>query len=331
VTDIAPPISVIICAYSLERWNELVAAVESVEHQSTPAAEVIVVIDHNGDLLDRAEAELRRVTVLPNREAQGLSGARNTGIAAANGDVLAFMDDDAVADENWLQRLLPPFNDADVLGVGGMIRPQWQSGMPSWFPPEFAWVVGCSYIGLPDVRSPIRNLIGCNMAIRRSVFDTVGGFVSGIGRIGKVPVGCEETELCIRARQASPGGEFVYEPDAIVHHNVPAGRATWAYFRSRCLAEGRSKAQVTAAVGVADGLDSERRYATRTLPIGVARNLGQGLGGRDTKAVARAAAIVAGLAFTSVGYTRARLGVRGGAAPPGTRVAALGASDGVSA
>src|SRR5260370_3129049 len=97
---------------------------------------------------------------------------------------------------------------------------------PRWFPEEFYWVVGCTYRGMPGSVAQIRNPIGANMAFRREVFDVVGDFRSEVGRVGTHPVGCEETELCIRVRQHWPHGVFLYQPQACVSHRVPINRAT---------------------------------------------------------------------------------------------------------
>src|SRR5438067_13517516 len=83
-------ISVIICAYTEERWDDLVAAVESVKQQTLPADEIIVVIDHNLNLLKRVREKLSDVIAIENREAKGLSGARNSGAMIEEGSRLAF-------------------------------------------------------------------------------------------------------------------------------------------------------------------------------------------------------------------------------------------------
>jgi GT2 family glycosyltransferase len=294
--------SVVLCAYTEERWEQLEAAIRSLRVQTQPPAEIILVVDHNPGLLERAESMLDGVRVVENGEAPGLSGARNSGIRAARADLLAFMDEDAAAAPDWLAELLAGFQRSEVIGVGGWIEPVWCEGRPGWFPEEFNWVVGCSYRGLPEKTSPVRNLIGANMAFRKEVFQKAGYFRNGMGRIGKVPVGCEETELCIRAQQRLPGSLLILRPEARVEHLVPGERANWRYFFERCYAEGQSKALVTRFVGVRDGLSTERAYTRRTLPQGVWRGLADGLSRRDATGFRKAFAILAGLATTAAGY-----------------------------
>jgi glycosyltransferase involved in cell wall biosynthesis len=296
-----PDVSVVICCYTEQRWDDLVAAVESVVQQTVAPRETIVVVDYNDRLFERAARELP-ARVVPNAEAKGLSGARNTGIAASTGALIAFLDDDGVAEPDWLFYLTEWHAESQVMGAGGLLRPRWVEPRPRWFPEEFDWVVGCSYRGMPEHASPVRNPLGGSMCIRREVFAAVGSFRSGIGREGTRPFGCEETELSIRARQRWPGRIFLYEPRAIVHHTVPAGRGRWDYFRARCYAEGQSKAFVSRFVGARDGLAAERSYTTRTLPRGVVRGVADLVGVGDPWGAARAGAIMAGLAWTGAGY-----------------------------
>lgn len=305
-------ITVIICAYTEQRWDDLISAVASIKRQLVAPREIIVVIDENPSLLARATVQFAGiqfagVQVIPNKEVRGLSGARNSGIAVAQGAIIAFMDEDAIAEPTWLEYLAAAYRDDQVIGVGGAIVPQWAQFRPAWFPSEFHWVVGCTYRGLPTTAAPVRNLIGCNMSFRREVFTAVGGFRHGMGRIGTKPLGCEETELCIRALQYWPDRSLYYEPQARVHHYVPAARATWPYLVARCYAEGLSKAQVTNLVGTNDGLASEWTYTLQILPQGALRGLLDTLTRYDRGGVGRATAIVLGLAVTTFGYLRGRL------------------------
>jgi len=295
-------VSVIICAYTEDRWYDLVAAVESIQKQNIPPCEIIVVIDHNTQLLERTQAQLTNVISIENCEVQGLSGARNSGIARAKGKLIAFLDDDAIAEPDWLIRLSQCCEDPQVLGAGGRVEPLWSGTYPAWFPREFYWVIGCSYQGLPEKHSTVRNPYGGCTCYRREVFEVIGGFRNGIGRVNTRPMGGEETELCIRARQYWPEKVFLFEPQARIHHRIPAQRATLRYFRERCYAEGLSKAIIAKQVGTKDSLASERSYTFRTLPSGVVRGLIDSLFHFNIKGLIRAGVIIYGFIMTTMGY-----------------------------
>jgi len=306
--DEPPTTSVVICCYTLDRWLDLDAAVRSVLAQAPGPLELIVVVDHNDELLERARVAWPGAAVVPSDGPRGLSGARNTGVDIARGAIVAFLDDDATAEPGWLGALVGPFEDEQVLGTGGAATPAWDGDAPRWFPAEFGWVVGCSYRGQPEGRAPVRNPLGCSMAFRREAILAAGGFRSGIGRIGRLPIGGEETELGIRIRARWPDGLILLVPDARVRHRVPRDRGTWRYFRTRCYQEGRSKAHIAALVGSGPALSAERDYTLRALPAGVLRGLRDAIRGNPW-GIARAAAIVLGLAFTTAGYAAGRLGL----------------------
>ncbi|MDH4366398.1 MAG: glycosyltransferase, partial [Acidimicrobiia bacterium] len=240
-------VSVVICAHTFDRFDDIQAAVASVRAQTRPTDEVLLVIDHNDELLN-ALSDID-AKVVPNTGPKGLSGGRNTGTDLASGDVVAYLDDDAVACPDWLAHLVAPFEeDPRVVAVGGWAHPAWDTAAPAWFPAEFYWVLGCSHRGLPTSRARVRNVIGCNMAYRRRAVIDAGGFDTGLGRTADRPLGCEETELCIRLHQLDPRAVLLLEPRAEITHRVPEGRTRWRYFVSRCRAEGNSKAHVSSLV-----------------------------------------------------------------------------------
>lgn len=293
-------VAVVICAYTEQRWDDLRAAVASVLAQTYAADEIVVVVDHNELLLARARHEWSGVVrVTTNDRSRGLSGARNAGLASTDADIVAFLDDDATAEPDWLRLLIGAFDAPDVVAAGGAVVPE--GSVPTWWPVEFNWVIGCSWPGLPESDGPVRNVIGCSMALRRDATEAAGGFADGIGRVGAVPTGCEETDLCIRLRAA--GGEVEYRPASVVRHRVAPHRVTTRYFLHRCWAEGRSKAAVTRRNGVGSGLRSERSYVGRILPRAIVVAI---VSGRPR----RAAAIVAGLVTTSMGYLVGSIGGR---------------------
>jgi glycosyltransferase involved in cell wall biosynthesis len=305
----ADVLSVVICAYTPARWAWLCEAVESVLAGSSTPVEVIVVIDHCDELLASVGLHFgtdRRVQVIPNSDVRGLSGARNTGVRAAGGDVVAFLDDDAAAEPGWADKLISHYRDGTVAGVGGYARPVWPDARPPWLPTEFDWVVGCSYTGQPTRLAPVRNPIGCNMSLRRSVVDKVGGFRSEVGRVGTTPVGCEETELFIRIRADQASNQVLFDPDIRVEHHVSKDRTTLRYFVRRCYHEGVSKAVVTELAGTADGLSSERSYVSRVLPMAIVRELMS----MTSEGMARASVICLGLVVTTIGFVRAKVSRR---------------------
>ncbi|GAC1634477.1 MAG: glucosyl-dolichyl phosphate glucuronosyltransferase [Ktedonobacteraceae bacterium] len=300
-------ISVVICGYTEERYEAMVDAAESVQRQTQPPTEIVIVVDYNPQLFQRVRQRLPQVTVVENSDIKGIAGARNTGTIRAKGPLVAYLDDDALAMPDWLEQLCRLFEDPHVLGVGGRLTPLWSGKKPGWFPEEFYWVFGCSYRGMIQKEAMrIRNPIAANMAVRKSVFDASGGFRNDIGWIGARPTGCEETEFAIRARQQHPLGYFLSAPDAQVLHRVPLKRTKWTYFCTRCYSEGLSKAVVARLVGGKDGLSAERSYVSRTLPAGVLRGLVNTAVHHDLTGLARAGAIIVGLLLTVYGYVVGR-------------------------
>ena len=301
--DSVVDVEVIICCYTTKRWRDLCTGIQAALDQTYPVRRVVVVVDYNIDLHERVGAEFPddRVLVTCNVHEQGLSGARNSGIECSDAAVVAFLDDDACPEPTWLAELMAPFTDPQVVVTGGFARPRWPQSRPAWFPPEFDWVVGCTYRGMPETSEVVRNVHGATMAFRRRVFDEVGGFIEGVGRVGTLPKGCEETELCIRISQQNSHARVVFVPTSVVLHSVSDDRVRPKYFFSRCWAEGLSKAAISRLIGATDATAAERSYVGVTLVRGVRQNLADAIRG-NPGAAARAGMIAAGLAVTTGGY-----------------------------
>ena len=311
MTDIAVlEVSVVICAYTERRWTELLRAIDSVRAQQPQPAQLLVVIDHNQELAARLRSHVDgSVVVTENTRQRGLSGARNTALAQVTGEVIAFLDDDAYAGPGWLAALTAPFADPAVFAVGGAATPVWPGQRPITLPArrsggslvrgELDWVVGCTYQGQPQTLAQVRNVMGCNMAFRASVFSEVGGFTEGIGRVGTLPLGCEETELCIRLRHNNRNAHILFEPSALVHHQVSSDRLSWKYLRRRSYAEGVSKAAVAKLVGADDALSTERAYTSKIIPLALLREVWSGN-------LRGAFALVLSVLSAGIGYLRGR-------------------------
>lgn len=239
-------ISVIICVYTEERLADIKEAVNSVLNQSFAPCEVIVSVDHNIGLSDTLKKEFTaEVKIVRNEGIRGLSETRNVGIRASDGEIIAFIDDDAVAKKDWLLHLTAPFKNKNVVAVGGKAIPLWlNGGRPTWFPEELDWIVGCSYKGLPVKGNEIRNVPGCNMAFSREAFTKAGLWENSIGSIGQSLKGGEEAELCIRIAERNPGSSIVLSPDAIIKHKVPAHRASLNWIWKNSFDQGRCKARL---------------------------------------------------------------------------------------
>jgi GT2 family glycosyltransferase len=303
-------VSVIVCAYTLDRWLDLNAAINGIAAQEVAAdsavcvrgdVQIVLVIDHNPALAERAAALPLRAQIVENDRTRGLSGARNAGVERAAGDIVLFLDDDAAPEAGWLQAHLEAFAEPTVIGTAGRVEPNWDGdGPPTWWPHEFDWVIGCSYTGLPRLSVPVRNPIGANMGFRRTAIEAAGGFSEELGRVGTRSLGCEETELAIRAARLDPNSIILSVPAAVCHHRVTQNRATWHYFWRRCWNEGRSKARVASSVGPRSATDTESHYLRSTLAPAVATSL-------STGHLRRAAAMVGGAALTTAGYLSSRL------------------------
>ena len=296
-------ISVIICAYTEDRWPQLKKSVGSVEAQTSPPIEIIVCIDHNEDLLRKSEEyfAMGRPTgaipliVVANKYCGHLGSARNTAAEFASGDVLAFLDDDAAATADWLERLTAPYDDDRVGAVGGAPLPVFEVRRPRWFPYEFDWVFGCAYRGLPLARAPLAHLIGANMSVRRSALQEIGGFHSDDH---------DDMDMCHRI--AFSHRMVIYEPLAIVHHFVPAARTTWRYFWRRCYFVNQGKVEAFANMHEAAHISAELAFVARTLTAGVLAEIRHVIRG-DLYGLARAGSMIAGIALAGLGHSSGKL------------------------
>jgi radical SAM protein with 4Fe4S-binding SPASM domain len=239
-------ISAVVCTYRNPR--QLALTIESLLNQTlAPGQFEIIVVDNNSR--DSTREVVKRYPgvryVLEPR--QGLSFARNTGVEAARGEIVAFTDDDAEASPQWLAALLDLYDrHPDAWAAGGMVLPIWEGRRPWWLTGEMFRDLSLLDWGAEEraLEWPER-VIGVNSSFRREAFERIGLFDVGLGRKGSEMLGGEETE--VQQRVHAMGGRVMYSPLAVVHHRVPLRRMRKGYFFRRAFGAGRTKAVVTRA------------------------------------------------------------------------------------
>jgi glycosyltransferase involved in cell wall biosynthesis len=262
-------ISVIVCTYTKKMMGQVSDCIGSLKKQTLQPYEIILVLDPDKELIRFYKSAINDDVKILASDKYGLSNARNTGIRNSEGEIVAFIDDDARADEKWLEKLARNYDDPDVAGVGGFSKPMWQQQSPMWFPEELYWIIGCSYAGLPKHKAYVRNPLGCNMSFRKRVFEEVGYFKADIGRVGKKLLSDEETEFSIRVLEQIRNSKIVYDPQALVYHNVNRSRVRFKYIWNRSFHEGVGKAIIQHRLKSLDPLSTENSYIKYLLGVAV--------------------------------------------------------------
>ncbi|MGB2853881.1 MAG: glycosyltransferase family 2 protein [Dehalococcoidia bacterium] len=258
-------ISVIICTHSLDNKQNLMDAVDSILNQTLKELEIIVVVDGSEELykwITKAYDAQERVKVVSIKENMGICSARNTGIKAAQGDLVVFSDDDAVAEKRWIENLVDTYQKHDAIAVGGKILPIWLSKQPDYFPDELGWLVGITYEGFAEERVvEVRNTFGPNMSFKKSVFEKIGLFTEEFG-FSKKGLSClqgEEAEFALRMKQELGQG-VIYNPRAVVYHKIPAWKTERRTLLRRAFYQGYSKALLKRFSPSHDTLTTEEYY-----------------------------------------------------------------------
>jgi len=251
-------VSVVLCTYTMDMYPHFEDAADSVLEQTHDDVELVVVVDGDEEVYERvreAYGEREDTIVHCNEGNRGLSYSRNRGIERSTGDVVAFLDDDAIAEPNWVAELVAGYERRDALAVGGTMTPIWVAGEPDFLPEEFYWLVGVTHRGYPTAEQEVRNTFGSNISFRRHVLETLGGFDNDLGRKGDEQGQGEETELAVRLYREY-GERVWYVPDARVGHKVFDYRTDPKWLLNRAFQQGYSK-RAMADVGSSSGAESD--------------------------------------------------------------------------
>ena len=254
-------VSVVICTYSADIYEHFCEAVESVLAQTHDPVELVLVVDGNEELHERVVDDFSdhpAVKTHCNEENVGLSASRNNALEYVTGDVVAFMDDDAVADERWIEELVTVYESTDAIAAGGRMTPLWVAGKPRFLPEEFYWLVGVNPPGFAEADEEVRNTYGSNISFRAWVLEELDGFETQVGRQGEKNLQAEEPELCVRMQERYGQG-VVYNPDATVGHKVFAYRTEFRWLLERSFWQGYSKRGLETVVST-EATDTETAF-----------------------------------------------------------------------
>jgi GT2 family glycosyltransferase len=239
-------LSVVICTYN--RSDCILDALHSMVRQTLPRNhfEVLLINNNSTDTTENLCKNFTQHTPAFDYRyfvevQQGLSHARNRGITEATGDIVVFMDDDAIAEPDYLGHMLAFFERTpDAAACGGRIYPRFESRRPRWMSHFLLSLT--SSIDLGDKVKVFRRRqfpIGANMAVRKTAFSKYGVFNPDLGRKGSSLDGAEEKDFFYRLMAA--GEKIYYVPDAIVHHYVPDRRLTFEFFKRQATGIGKSE------------------------------------------------------------------------------------------
>jgi glucosyl-dolichyl phosphate glucuronosyltransferase len=259
-----PLVSVVVCTHAFKDYPFLKEALKSLLGQTYSQKEITLVVDGNADLYRRILSDYQaenRLRVILLEDTMGISEARNAGIRESKGDILAFIDDDATAEKDWIEQLVAVYVKYNAIAVAGKILPDWIGGpVPDFFPEELYWLVGVTNLGFAqDTITEVRNAYGSNMSFKKIVFDQAGLFSHGFGFTGKACVQAEEPELSLRMKKKFSRG-VIYNPEAIVYHKIPSSKVKLGTLYRRSFYQGYSKALIKKIDSVKDPLNTERSY-----------------------------------------------------------------------
>jgi len=208
----------------------------------------ITVVDNNStddsrELIHNEQARAEDCVSYVFEKRQGRSHALNAGIAATNGELVGFIDDDEEIDESWYERILTVFTEHEVDFIGGPYVPRFEGEIPEWLPKDHTAVVGIVYGGdklLPFDEKYPGILMGGNAVFTRKTLEKVGSYSTSLGRSGTRLLSCEDEEMY--QRLLAMGARGLYIPELIIYHFIPNERLTKRYHRSWCFWQSVSSA-----------------------------------------------------------------------------------------
>lgn len=215
-------ISIIVSTFSTERINDVENLLKSIKYQSYIYIEILIIVDENKELYYKIEKLIsdieKDIRIIFNPKNEGLAFSRNIGIKNSTGDIIAFVDDDAILYPDWAEEIVKTFDKNNIGAVAGDIIPLWEYNFMSWFPKELFWMISCSYSMTPDYKCEVERGFGTNMAFKKDIFFEVGMFDTEFGINGTRWIGGEDTIMFLKVK--CNGNKVFFNPEAKIFHKI---------------------------------------------------------------------------------------------------------------
>lgn len=274
-------LSVVITAYTVDRLNDVLKLLDNLKAQTYQNFEVIIVIEGSKLLSHQIESHINQIQIantelIFNRDEGGASASRNIGIRKSGGEIIAFIDDDALPLADWAEKMVESYTSEDIIGVTGPAVPLWEDTSMSWFPDELHWILSCTSWFECNEIIDVRHAWFQNASFAREAFATAGYLDEALGpkdsaggfkqRESAGGIIAEDLELSLRVKKRT-GKRIIYNPAVKVWHKVDKKRLTVKYIRLWAYWMGSSKREVKRLYPQKDKniLDSEQQLLKRIL------------------------------------------------------------------
>jgi len=250
-----PLVSVVITSYTLERLNDTFKLLDGLKSQTYKNFEILIVVESSKQLFDNIGSYIHKIgltntNLIFNGGEGGASISRNTGIKEAKGEIIAFIDDDAIPFPDWVEMMVGSYSNDNIIGVTGPALPLWEDENDAWFPKELHWILSCtSWFECNEVVN-IRHAWFENASFKREAFDIAGYLDTTIGphdnavgfkqtEIQNVPI-AEDLEISLRIKEKT-GKNIIYNPGVKVWHKADKKRLKIDYIKKWSYWTGMSK------------------------------------------------------------------------------------------
>lgn len=252
----SPLLSVVITSYATERLKDIYELLDSIKAQAYPNMETIFVAERSRAVFDKVKIyaeknSIPNITVVFNNSEPGASAARNLGIKEARGEIIAFVDDDALLFPDWAAELVKSYRDDSIVGVTGPALPMWEEPSMSWFPRQLYWIYGCTGYTNWNEERETGHAPTVNASYRRESLCNIGGFSTALGLrraawgdilVKWKEIGGEDGYLSMQIRRVT-GKKILFNPKVKVMHKVHRNKfnlraiaqRSWAVGRERCM------------------------------------------------------------------------------------------------